>query len=338
MKVLTNLRKAQDAENIPLFVVRPGETDTYWAERVEQILSPPVQQLTSGETRFYTHDGHITFSGGATEQGGVTAVRPVTGEADSGRTVWTHEDDELVLRDGDGTEYTRLSTLADVSKDRVPAIYSYDHAANEYVVYDQGERHVYESKDAFEADWVRIKKPFIPEDEFSTSDYGRDTYMILILPEDGHPVVYADETTHPVSMLLEEGQRATLEDSDELAEDQDSLATDSPTTTADEQGADRAVPETGPNPSPDATDGGLPAFVDKFVTEQEGAVVPKDTLYQAYTYWTNQYEIEPKNKVWFARTLGDFVDYGTRRTRIDGERVNCYTGVELTSEGEQLLD
>jgi DNA helicase HerA-like ATPase len=338
VKVLTNLRKAQDAEHVPLFVVRPGETETYWAERVEGILSPPVRQLSSGETRFYTHDVHITFSGGAAEQGGVTAVRPVTGETDSRRTVWTREDGELVLRDSDETEYARLSTLADASKDRFPAIYSYDHAADEYVVYEQGERHVYESKGAFEADWVRIKKPFIPEDEFSIPDYGHDSYVIVILPEVGPPMVYADETTHPVSMLLEERQRATRDDSDDLSEAQDRLATDSPTTTTDEQGADRAVPETGPNPSPDATDGGLPAFVERFVTEREGAVIPKDDLYQAYTYWTNQHEIEPKNKVWFARTLGDFVDYGTSRTRIDGERINCYTGVELTPEGGELLD
>ncbi len=127
-KVLTNLRKAQDTGDIPLFVVRPGETETEWAERVDGILTPPVRELQSGETRFYTTDSNVTFNGGATEEGGVTAVRPAYDEASS-QNIWQRDGDEIILRDSAGTEYLRLQSLETVSKDHVPAIYSYDHTA-----------------------------------------------------------------------------------------------------------------------------------------------------------------------------------------------------------------
>ena len=127
-KVLTNLRKAQDTGDIPLFVVRPGETETEWAERVDGNLTPPVRELQSGETRFYTTDSNVTFNGGATEEGGVTAVRPAYDEASS-QNIWQRDGDEIILRDSAGTEYLRLQSLETVSKDHVPAIYSYDHTA-----------------------------------------------------------------------------------------------------------------------------------------------------------------------------------------------------------------
>ncbi|MDQ2055956.1 hypothetical protein [Halobellus sp. H-GB7] len=203
MKVLTNLRKAQDGEHIPLFVVRPGKTETYWAERVERILSPPVQQLSSGKNRFYTHDENLAVGGGATEQGGVTAVRPTAGETDTRRTVWEREDGELVLTDSAGSEYVRLSSLADASKDRVPATYSYDYAADEHVVYEHGEQYVYDSKDVFESDWVRIKKPFVPEVELPTPEYGPESYAIVILSNGDEPVVYDAGETHSVETLFE---------------------------------------------------------------------------------------------------------------------------------------
>src|SRR6056297_1821126 len=191
-KVLTNLRKAQQAGEIPLFVVRPGESELDWATRVEGILSPPVRELQGGEIRFYTDDSPITFNGGATEAGGVTAIRPVTGRDDNRRSIWVREDDSIVLYDGTGTEHVRLGSLSAVTKDRVPAIYSYDPTANEYLVYEPGETHTYESKAAFDREWIPIKIPFVPEDCLAEPAFGSDSYCIVILPVDGEPVVYTD--------------------------------------------------------------------------------------------------------------------------------------------------
>ncbi|MFC6723483.1 conjugal transfer protein [Halobium palmae] len=316
VKVLTNLKKAQDAGNIPLFVVRPGETDIYWAERVEQILSPPVQQLANGETRFYTHDGHITFSGGATEQGGVTAVRPTAGETDSRRTVWTREDDELVLRDGDGTEYTRLSTLADVSKDRVPAIYSYDHAADEYVVYEQGEQHVYSSKDAFETDWVRIKKPFVPEAELLTPDYGSESYAIVILPNEDEPVVYTDGETHSVETLFE---TVTSSGDGGVADQKSGTAQQTEASPIDDIVDD-----------PDAV---IERFADLHLNEDTESTVAAGDVYKRYEQWAKRNDIEPDTKSWFARRLSNHVTFKRTTQRENGDPVRYYEGLALDHHG-----
>jgi len=38
-KVLQNLKRAHDADRVPLFVVRPGDPETEWATRLENILA-----------------------------------------------------------------------------------------------------------------------------------------------------------------------------------------------------------------------------------------------------------------------------------------------------------
>ncbi|RDI69552.1 type IV secretory system conjugative DNA transfer family protein [Halopelagius longus] len=316
VKVLTNLRKAQDAGHVPLFVVRPGETETYWAERVERILSPPVQQLASGETRFYTHDEHLTFNGGATEQGGVTAVRPTVGETDSSRTVWAREEDDLVLRGGDGTEYTHFSTLADASKDRVPAIYSYDHAADEYVVYEHGEQHVYDTKAAFEADWVRIKKPFVPDAELPTPEYSPESYAIVILPEEGEPVVYSDGETHPLETLFE-----TVTSSRDVGfADQQSETAQQTKAPQIEDIAD----------DPDAV---VERFADLHLIEDAESTVAAGEVYERYEQWAERNDIEPDTKSWFARRLSNHVTFERTTQRENGDPIRYYEGLALDHPG-----
>jgi len=157
----------------------------------------------SGEIRFYTDDSPITFNGGATEEGGLTAIRPVTGSDDNRRNIWVREDDSIVLYDGTGTEHVRLGSLSTVTKDRVPAIYSYDHTATEYLVHEPGETHTYESKASFENEWVPIKIPFVPEECLPDPVFGSDSYCIVILPVDGEPIVYTAGVTSPLHTLLE---------------------------------------------------------------------------------------------------------------------------------------
>ncbi|WP_254280751.1 helicase HerA domain-containing protein [Haloarcula marina] len=311
VKVLTNLRKAQDSGQITLFVVRPGETETYWAERVEQILTPPVLQLANGETRFYTHDEHLTFNSGATEDGGVTAVRPKTGENDTNRTVWVRDENGLVLRDGEGTDYLRLSSFEEVSKDRVPATYSYDQAADEYVVYEQGEQHVYDTKAEFEADWVRIKKPFVPDNELPVPEYQRSTYAIVILRDDGEPLVYEDGVTKPLSALVE----GTLHSTARGAEHE--RPTDRP---------DVQTVQTDGEESTEKAERSLSSFVEEYLIEDGETALPKDEVYTVYTDWASEHDVEPVNKSWFSRKLSDHIEFETGRNRRDGELVRCYIG------------
>jgi len=320
-KVLTNLRKAQESEDIPLFVVRPGTDETGWAERVDGILTPPVRELQSGETRFYTTDSNLTFNGGATEEGGVTAVRPANGDENGTQNIWQRDGDEIVLRDTSGTEHIRLPSLANLSKDRVPAIYSYDHAADEYVVYDHGEQHVYEAKSAFQDDWVSIKKPFVPEAELPVSDYTRSTYDIIILPDETESVVYEDGEKRPLSALT---------DGSLCPESPESAADDEPPSQTDQ--LDGTIEEEQDDPSPPSFE----SFVDEYLIEDADGAVPKDEVFGLYNDWAEAHGIdEPLNKSWFTRKLNTHIEVDSTKKRIDGDPVRHYTGVRIRS-GEEF--
>ncbi|SFL66974.1 hypothetical protein SAMN04487950_4545 [Halogranum rubrum] len=297
-KVLTNLKKAQAESTVPLFVVRTGETEAYWAERIETILSPPVRELANGETRFYTHDSPLTFNGGATEHGGVTAIRPVNGSDDSKRSVWVKEGDEIVLRDGSGTEYLRASGWDNVTKDRVPATYSYDHPVEEYLVYERGEIHVYESKAALEADWATIKQPFIPATELTNPTYGTDSYAIVTLREDDEPVVYRDGSTRPLETILGNTEQSE---------------------------------ETPPQNWKDDSDAIVGQFISEWIVEEKGSSVPAADVYSTYESWAKQHEITPDSPSWFSRRLSNQIEFERTTERHDGEAIRCYKGISLAN-------
>jgi len=314
-KVLTNLRKAQEAGDIPLFVVRPGNDETEWAKRVDGILTPPVRTLQSGETRFYTTDTNLTFNGGAIEEGGVTAVRPATDDENGTQNIWRRDGDEVVLRDASGTEHIRLPSLADLSKDRVPAIYSYDHAAEEYVVYEHGEQHSYETKSAFEGDWVRIKKPFVPEAELQTPDYSPTSYAIVILPEEGDPVVYDTDGTYSIDTLLD---TVTTSGCEEPTGEQADHIQQAPQPSIDDIADD-----------PEAV---VERFAETHLVEDPQSRVAAGDVYEIYEQWAEAHGIDTDSKAWFGRRLGNYVTFERETDSENGDSVRYYEGLALKSE------
>ncbi|WP_267643532.1 type IV secretory system conjugative DNA transfer family protein [Haloarchaeobius amylolyticus] len=316
VKVLTNFRKAQEAEEVPLFVVRTGNEKTDWAKRVDGILNPPVRELDDGSIQFYTTDSTLTFNGGATKEGGVTAVRPRTESSDTNRSVWVQDDGSLVLRDGAGTEHLRVDSFDAVTKNRVPAIYSYDHASAEYLVHEPGETHTYESKADFEADWARINAPFIPAEELPNPEFGTDAYGIVILPEGGESVVYDSGTTVPIQTLLDTsfavGQR---EDSFGMAV-QEQTQTTPALPSADDDWKDDADAVTG-------------RFASEYLVEDEGESVTSPVVYELYEEWVKSHNLEPDSKGWFGRRLKKHVDFEPATIRQDGSQVRCYEGLRL---------
>jgi len=329
-KVLTNLRKAQQAGEIPLFVVRQGNSELDWAKRVEGILSPPVRELQSGEIRFYTDDSPITFNGGATEEGGVTAIRPVTESDDNRRSIWVREDDSIVLYDGTGTEHLRLASLSAVTKERVPAIYSYDPTANEYLVYEPGETHTYESKAAFDEEWVPIKIPFVPEDCLPEPAFGSDSYCIVILPIDGEPMVYTDGVTRPLHTLLETSFTTVQPESTGDGARSSDGEQDSGSTTSEENshGEQPATPnqESSWKDDPDAAIG---QFASQWIVEDEDGVATSIEVYEVYQTWAEKHDLEPDSKSWFGRRLNNQISFERTTERQDGAPVRCYKGIRL---------
>jgi len=317
-KVLTNLRKAQQAGEIPLFVVRPGNSELDWAKRVEGILSPPVRELQSGEIRFYTDDSPITFNGGATEEGGVTAIRPVTGSDDNRRSIWVREDDSIVLYDGTGTEHVRLGSLSAVTKDRVPAIYSYDPTANEYLVYEPGETHTYKSKTAFDREWVPIKIPFVPEDCLPEPAFGSDSYCIVILHDESESVIYEDGQVRPLSTIVESTLHSASLDTSKS--DRETEQTD----TASGVEIDAQDEDSPPS---------FESFIETYLVEKEDASVPKSEVYDCYLNWADVQGVDdPLNKSWFTRKLNTNVEVESKRMRVEGDLVRHYTGIDIRSE------
>jgi hypothetical protein len=307
-KVLANLRRAQAADRVPLFVVETGaESTTHWADRLESILNPPVKRRSNGETHLYITDESITYGGGARTEGGVTAVRPASGE--SRRTVWVEEGDEFVLRDGDGTEHACVDDPTDSSKGRFPAIYSYDPGSGEFTVYEHGETHVYDSRDDFEADWVRIRRPFVPERELPASTFGSDAYAIVVVPTDSaeidDPLLYDSGTTTPLSTLVDEppslptGETSPDSQGDALAED------------------------------PGAA---IAAFASDWIVEAEDATVTTSQVYDAYTEWAEAWDLPVESRSWFARRLGEQLSFDRTTARRDGSTVRCYESITLQEE------
>ncbi|WP_137290877.1 type IV secretory system conjugative DNA transfer family protein [Natronorubrum halophilum] len=329
VKVLQNLKRAHEADRIPIFVVRPGNSETEWATRVENILSPPLQERADGTEQFYNCDEVVTFGGGATTHGGVTAVRPTTSETN--RTVWTRENGELVLSDGE-TTFARVPDEGSLSKDSVPAYYSHDRETDQYTVYEAGETHVYDSSENFEREWALIKQPFIPTLDLPNEDYSRDSYVVLILSPDDGPIVFQRGETYPLSENPDRAELWPTESSHShrsaagWGEDVVSaLSGSDPSTTAESVDID---------PSGD----GVEAFAAMYVRQVQGAKIPQNNVFQAYDAWTDQNDVDGTTKGWFTRKLREVVDLETDRSRVDGERIQYYTGLTLTQDGQALRD
>ncbi|QLG29824.1 ATP-binding protein (plasmid) [Halorarum halophilum] len=360
-KLLTNLRKAQDEEAIPLFIVRPEENDSYWAERIEGILHPPVKEIDdSNEIRLYTFPHQLEVRHIETGQR-LTAVRPATSNDDTRMSMWRRDEEtgDAVLPvegDSDDARIQRVDTAMDRD---VPAVYTYDPDINQYIVLEDDTTHTYDSKEAFETEWVPIKKPFIPERELPVPEYTHDAYAIVILPEGGDPVVYQQGETAPIETLVDDGpQLATAEADDQLdqteatsAETVPSNPDGSPEETPSTIEPDKAEAESDPNPEATAEAAeesdqansiadldkkeALGIFADQHLTEtDEDVAVRKSKVYSAYESWADDLGVEVVSNSWFTRRLKEYIEVETDRQRIDGELTHLFVSFTLDTEDD----
>ncbi|WP_152419800.1 ATP-binding protein [Natrialba hulunbeirensis] len=343
VKILRNFQRARDAGHVPLFVVATSEDsddELQAAARLEDILSSPVNELESGDVRLYTSDSHVTFNGGANARDGVTAVRPATG--DSRRSVWTRQEGEYRLSDGTGTEFATVSSLDSLSRSDVPAVYSYDRTADEYVVYEPIKRHRYESRSAFEQEWVAIREPFVPDAVTSKSDEPLAPYVIAVLDRDTDALrVYRDGQLHSLDGLVEELDSLATDPFLSFAEQEQSNESVSTFHSESECGPPTPDPsenlsESKPSDRPQDVDFGT--FVEDCLVEQEHAEIAKDELYNAYEAWADTHGQEAYAKSWFGRKLNEYVSYDEYRPTRDGKRVRHYTGITLSAYGRTFLE
>ncbi|MBP2252554.1 DNA helicase HerA-like ATPase [Halarchaeum solikamskense] len=318
-KVLSNLRKAQEQERIPLFVVadHDDQTAAEIADRLAKILDEPRNQLSSGETRLYTMNHNVKFNGGARAADGVTAVRPAIGG--SRHTRWFERDGVFVLEDSAGDQHARIDSFDAVSKDQFPATYSYDAESESYTVFRPGELpESYESREAFEADWVPVKRPFLPSTDLPVPEYTDDSYAIGVIGDEQNLELYTPDSdaTKDLAALTEAIKNNELH-----------LAGVEPDEPADEQSMTQEDHENDPF--------GIQAFVRDRLTESDDGVVAVADVYDAYEQYAaaGEYEVKPKNR--FTRTLRDHTQFERDKKWLDGQTRRCYVGIELADAGDQ---
>ncbi|WP_160135664.1 primase-like DNA-binding domain-containing protein [Halococcus salsus] len=369
-KVLENLKKAQRMDGTPVFVVKPGEDDVdvdesghddeYWARRVENVLADPVKKTEedSGVIHYYVSDYLFRINDK------VPAIRPVTG--DKGRTKWTREDGDLVVRDGEGNEHARISSLDAAGITDVPAIDMYDEYAEKHTVQRKDQPDLeYESLDELEEEWVRIKRPAIPDEMLPNPEYDRGDYHIVILSPDNddQPMFYRDGDTFPLAPPTQE----PAETDAEAGNDSDSEATNETNSISPEDGLNEPATETDSEPaSPTANDGitrdsdtdesatesdeseveeppedelggkdeGVAAFADECLVQDEDAITPITIIYPAYEAFIEEHRFEKRRKNQFSRSLKKAVEFDieTDRVEIDGTSTARYLGVGLVSQ------
>ncbi len=83
---------------------------------------------------------------------------------------------------------------------------------------------------------------------------------------------------------------------------------------------------------------GIEAFAAMYIREADGVQIPKEKLFQAYSRWTDQQDIDGTNASWFGRKLANVVEYEDDRIRDGDNLVTVYTGIDLTSDGSKLLE
>jgi hypothetical protein len=369
-KVLENLKKAQQMDGLPVFVVEPGEDDVgveeagkddeYWARRIENILANPVKKTEdeTGIIHYYVSDYPVRINGK------VPAVRPTTG--DKRRTNWTRENGELVMRDGDDNEHVRTSNLEELGSTDVPAVDMYDEYADKHTVDPiVDEEETYTDEDNFDSDWVPIKRPIIPDELLPNSEYDRDDYHILILSrEDSEsPVFYRDGETFPLSPEPD----APVETFDESADSSADAAANESTSFEAEQSVNNPADQPSSEPATEMANGGtsqksgtetddsmsdesdaketadeelgekdegVAAFADDRLVQAEDGAIPLDEIYGDYEEYVNENKFEKRRKSQFATSLRKALDFEIEsdRKRIDGSRTTVYLGIDLGSE------
>ncbi|WIV68789.1 conjugal transfer protein [Natrialbaceae archaeon AArc-T1-2] len=334
-KILQNLKRAHEAGHIPLFVVGSDEANQDrlpTAARVDQILSSPVNTLESGDVRLYTTDASITFDGGAHRREGVTAVRPLTDG--SKRTNWLLDEGSYVLLDANGDELTRVTSFESLTREDVPAVYSYNQTSGEFVVYEHGNKHRYDTKVEFEREWARIKRPFVPGVDLPAVDFNCREYAVLALSsndtDNASLVIYDDGETIPLSDIYEWLSSPT--------QNSDRTSTKAETKHQGGQHVDDAESSDTPEISEkayDDPDTAIAAFVDACLcTADDGSLTP-DEVYAAYAMWASNHDISVESKNWFARRLGDHIEFERETVYQDGKTTRRYTGLALHPEGKQ---
>ncbi|OYR74238.1 TraM recognition domain-containing protein [Halorubrum ezzemoulense] len=218
-QTFTNLRKAIEKGEKCVFAVKDGSANhgsfTYWGERAEKVIyeiegTRHSAEIVSDEITFrkspgpdgnprYYNDGGGDYRVGDDK----IALRERRPEDDEGQgnmgTIWYKDketgevvaaagDNETIAEDGEIGRFEDEEAAQNGDKTAVPAYYEYDESEGEYVVYNDGEKEFYPSKEELEANWVPFRGPFLPKQRFDIAEEDddlpdNDDFEIIIFPD-----------------------------------------------------------------------------------------------------------------------------------------------------------
>jgi len=254
-QTLTNLRKAVNSGRFCVFTLKDESANkgefAHWGRRGEQIIYDSWREgnrtaidhdrLTfvsgvddDGHRHFYNKASHVEF------EDGIYALRPAYDEntEQSLQIEWREMPAGVVCRDSTGAVHARFDEIADIadaSTNAFPAYYEYDRSEQEFVVWNDGEKHRYNSRDELEADWRRIYAPFVPEHEFDRLPT-EDDFMFVVFPDGDNeefdePQIYEKGNLRPLHSGLEirdapsdEGNARNEDSTSEESRDEESAA------------------------------------------------------------------------------------------------------------------
>jgi len=200
-QTLRNLREAMKDDRKCIFVVKgPSDNPEKYARKLERIITERrgYRQLDNGNRLLYTLNNYLSAEKGGTAY----PVRRRHGDGNASKeTRWWLEDNELVLRDRKNREFARFKDIDAYVNHSIHDFPAYSkQEGGRIVVYQDGEQIAsYDKESEFKNEWVRVKKPFVPDIEFPHPPQ-RDDYGIVIIPDNEEEALrYIDGQTAPLT-------------------------------------------------------------------------------------------------------------------------------------------
>lgn len=211
-RTIRNLRKAVNDGRYCLFFVADGsEADDlpatyegdpidYYAKCIERVLYETrydrsigdydinrdevilAKSVDSGGNRIFYND-----TDNYTTVEGHEAVREAPD--DRGDTTWREDGDEIIVEDSSNGKIGSFESPSDADsgvKTGVSGHLEYNAEDDEWIVWYEGDKHYYSSKEEALVEWERFKAPYIPDNKFDEWPTA-DDFGIVIMPDKSNP-------------------------------------------------------------------------------------------------------------------------------------------------------
>lgn len=83
---------------------------------------------------------------------------------------------------------------------------------------------------------------------------------------------------------------------------------------------------------------GVKTFARRQLRKRPVETIQQGTVYEAYTNWAGERDLDPATKRWFTRKAHNVHDFEAKQARTDIGIAEVYVGITLANAGEAFLD